>query len=48
MDIKSGVANKGHPAKEEQWHGREHVAALVLPESSNEAIVLINFWDLIN
>ena len=45
MDMKSAVASKGHLAKEEWWHGREHVAALVLPESSNEAIVLINFLE---
>lgn len=41
-------AVKGYLAKEEQWCGREHVAALVLPESSKEAILLNNFPQLIN
>lgn len=48
MDTKSAVASRDHLAKEEWWHGREHMAALVFPESSKEAIGLINFLELIN
>lgn len=43
MDMQSAVASKGQPAKEEQWCGREHVAALVLPKNST---VLIRFSEL--
>lgn len=48
MDMKSAVASKGHLAREEQWCDREHVAALVLPKSSKEDIMLIIFSELTN